>query len=58
MVRELDLGAGWIGVIFAIGSLGFVVGALIAGRVIRLLGPLVALAVGSSPPAPPTHSSW
>jgi MFS family permease len=46
MVREFNLNAGWIGVVFAIGSLGFVVGALVAPRLVRRIGPVEALAIG------------
>jgi MFS family permease len=34
LVRELLLDAGWIGLVFAIGSVGSVIGALLAGRVL------------------------
>jgi MFS family permease len=38
LVRELGLGAGTIGVIFAIGNIGVVVGALTGGRVAKAIG--------------------
>ena len=38
LTRQLGLTAGWLGVIFAGGSVGFLLGALIADRVTRRLG--------------------
>jgi MFS family permease len=38
ITRRLGLGAGIIGLIFAVGSVGFLCGALIAGRVARRIG--------------------
>ena len=49
-VRELDLGAGTIGIVLAIGNLGGLAGALLARRVSRRLGigPTIALGASSS----------
>jgi MFS family permease len=38
LVREVGLGAAGVGTVFSIGSVGFVIGALIAGRVSAALG--------------------
>jgi MFS family permease len=47
LVREVGLGAAGVGTIFSIGSVGFVVGALIAGRVSAALGVGRAIAVAA-----------
>ena len=54
LVSEVGLGAAGVGVIFSLGSVGFVVGALIAGRVSAALGVgrtiVVAAVLASSSP--------
>ena len=47
LVREVGLGAAGVGTIFSLGSVGFVVGALIAGRVSAALGMGRAIAVAA-----------
>lgn len=49
-VRELGLGAGTIGILFALGNLGGLAGALLAGQMSRRLGigPTIALGASSS----------
>jgi MFS family permease len=47
-VRRLDLGAGTIGLIFAIGNVGYLVGAITSNRVARKLGVGPTIVVGAA----------
>ncbi len=47
VVRELGLSAGTIGVIFAIGNIGFLTGAVVASRLERLTGLGLAIVLGA-----------
>lgn len=46
LAREIGMSAGVLGFVFAIGSLGFMLGALLPDRVVRLFGPGPGLAIG------------
>ena len=47
-VRELGLGAGTIGLVFAIGNVGYLVGALTSNRIARTLGVGPTIVVGAA----------
>jgi MFS family permease len=47
-VRELDVGAGVIGAVFAIGNIGYLVGALLANRLSRRFGVGPTIIIGAS----------
>jgi MFS family permease len=47
-VRQLDLSAGTIGVVFAIGNVGYLIGAIAANRIARTLGVGPAIVAGAA----------